>query len=74
MKSLIKKRNLFMSSTLMCLFLSISFSFNSSGIHWFWSDNKSLPIVLILSAIILGILWVRTQKKIKNEKDQNSSL
>jgi len=69
MKELIKKRNLFMSTTIMCVLLTIAFSFDSIGIHWFWSGNIPVAIVLGVLAIILGTFWFRTQRKIKEFKN-----
>ncbi|NQU66549.1 MAG: hypothetical protein HQ510_01270 [Candidatus Marinimicrobia bacterium] len=66
MKELIKKRNFFMSITFMSAFLTVTFSFDSIGIHWFWSDNIPVAIVLGILAIILGTFWFRTQRKIKD--------
>ncbi len=66
MKELIKKRNFFMSVTFMSALLTVTFSFDSIGIHWFWSDNIPGAIVLGILAIILGIFWFRTQRKIKD--------
>ena len=53
-----------MSTTIMCAFLAVTFSFDSIGIHWFWSDNIPVAIVLGVLAIILGTFWFRTQRKI----------
>jgi len=70
MKELIKKRNLFMSTAIMCVLLTVAFSFDSIGIHWFWSGNIPVAIVLGVLAIILGTFWFRTQRKIKELKNQ----
>ncbi len=70
MKELIKKRNLFMSTTLMCALLTVTFSFDSIGIHWFWSDNIPVAIVLGILAIILGTFWFRVQRKMKEFLNQ----
>ncbi len=69
MKELIKKRNLFMSTTLMCVLLIVAFSIDSMGIHWFWSSNIPVVIVLGIFAIIFGTSWFRTQIKIKELKN-----
>ena len=65
MKELIKKRNMFMSTTLMCGLLTAAFSFDSIGIHWFWSGNIPVAIVLGSLTISLGTFWFRTQRKFK---------
>ncbi len=70
MKEIIKQRNLFMSTTIMCVLLSISFSFDSLGIHWFWADNIPVAIVLGVLSIIFGTFWFRMQRKIRKYNDQ----
>ena len=70
MKEFIKKRNLFMSTTLMCAFLTAAFSFDRIGIHWFWSGNIPVAIMLGVLAIILGTFWFRAQRKIQEFKNQ----
>ena len=65
MKELIKKRNLFMSTTLMCALLIVAFSFDKTGTHWFWADNIPVAMILGILAITLGIFWIKTQKKIQ---------
>ncbi len=65
MKKLIKKRNLFMSTTLMCAFLVVAFSFDKAGVHWFWTDNIPVAIILGVFAIILGVFWYKAQKKVQ---------
>jgi len=60
-----KRRNLFMSATLMLSFLIIAFKFNKDGIKWFWSGQEIVPIILGISAIIFGSLWLLENKKIK---------
>ena len=59
-----KKRNLFMSFTLMFSFLAISFKFDENNIYWFWQDKKLVAVILIIMAIIFVIFWFKEQKKI----------
>lgn len=66
MKESVKQRNLFMSTAIMCALLSVTFSFDSLGIHWFWADSNPVATVLTILAIILGTFWFRTQRKVKN--------
>lgn len=68
MKGSIKKRNLFMSTAIMCALLTVTFSFDSVGIHCFWSDNIPVAIVLGVLAVILGTFWFRTQRKISPQR------
>jgi len=62
-----KKRNLFLSTALMCGFFTIAFSFDSNGIYWLWSDNKLVAVVLAIASLTLGVLWFNTSKRIKAE-------
>ncbi|MGV8964270.1 MAG: hypothetical protein ACOH2V_12950 [Candidatus Saccharimonadaceae bacterium] len=60
-----KKRNLFMSLTLMCGFFCLAFTFDNKGIYWFWADNKPVAIILVLATIILGAFWLKSSGKLK---------
>ncbi len=62
-----KKRNLFMSATIMCGLLSVAFTFKINQVTWLWADSKPVGIILGISAIILGIQWYRQQKLLNNE-------
>ena len=68
-KSLKSRRNLFMSTTLMCALLAATFSFDNTNINWFWSDSIPTAIILGILALILGIFWFRTQREIKELKN-----
>jgi hypothetical protein len=52
-----KRRNLWMSATLMCSFFIVAFKFGSEGINWFWTGQEIVPVILGISAIIFGLLW-----------------
>ena len=60
-----KTRNLFMSLTLMCGFFCIAFTFDKSGMHWFWSESKPVVFILATATIILGLLWFRAVRMLK---------
>ncbi len=60
-----RRKNLWMSVTLMCGFLTIFFQFNKDGIKWFWTGQEIVPIVLLISTLIFGILWFKEYKKIR---------
>ncbi|MEP6464654.1 MAG: hypothetical protein ABJB05_00050 [Parafilimonas sp.] len=62
-----KKRNLFMSFTLMCGFFCIAFTFNNNEIHWLWADLKPVAIILAIATIIFGIFWYKSSRKLKPE-------
>lgn len=72
MKSKGKKsrRNLFMSSTLMCMFLIGTFRFDESSFNWMWTGQIKVPIILGISSIILGIFWIIENRKL-NDKLMN---
>jgi hypothetical protein len=63
-----KKRNLFMSLTLMCGLFCFAFTFNSKGIHWLWSEHKPGVFILAIITVIFGALWIRTASQLKKEK------
>ena len=63
-----KKRNLFMSFTLMFSFLAASFKFDNNNIYWFWQNDMSLAIFFIISAIFFAGLWFAEEKKLKTKK------
>jgi len=67
-KEKMKKRNLFMSTTLMCGLLTLAFTFRIDQITWLWAEHKPVGIILIILTIVLGIQWVRHQKLMKKEK------
>lgn len=52
-----RKRNSFMSATIMCGLLVIAFHFDKDSVHWFWTGNEMVPIILGISAIVFGIFW-----------------
>jgi len=60
------RRNLFMSSTLMCLFLIGTFKFDESSFNWMWTGQIQVPIILGISSIILGIFWIIENRKLKD--------
>ncbi|MGB4849902.1 MAG: hypothetical protein WBP41_18390 [Saprospiraceae bacterium] len=59
-----KKRNLFMSTTLMCGCLCLAFNFDQHGVYWLWSDLKQVAVILGLLTIILGVKWYIASSKI----------
>jgi|GEM_PF-632198 len=67
MKSKGKKsrRNLFMSSTLMCILLIGTFRFDENSINWIWTEQIKVPIILGIASIILGLFWFIENRKIK---------
>ena len=56
-----------MSSTLMCGFLCFAFTFDNVGIHWLWTDNKPVAVILAIATIILGAFWFKSSKRLKHE-------
>lgn len=69
MKSKGKKsrRNLFMSSTLMCMFLIGTFRFDENSFNLIWTGQIQVPIILGISSIILGIFWILENRKLKHK-------
>ncbi|NVO10030.1 MAG: hypothetical protein HXX16_08735 [Bacteroidales bacterium] len=60
-----KKRNLFMSTAIMCGLLCFAFKFDSNGIYWLWANSKPVVVILALASIVLGALWIRESRRIK---------
>lgn len=57
-----RKRNLFMSATLMCGAFMFAFRFDEGSTQWFWTGMEIVPLILGVSAIIFGILWFLESK------------
>jgi hypothetical protein len=60
-----KKRNLWMSLTLMCGLFSIAFTFDNNGIHWLWKETVQVAIVLSLASVIFALLWLKAASRLK---------
>ena len=60
-----RKRNLFMSATLMCGFFIVAFHFDKNGIQWFWTGMEIVPLILGISTIVFGVLWFLESKKVE---------
>jgi len=58
------RRNLFMSATLMCVFIIFTFQFDASHIHWMWEGEIQVPVILGISAFVFALFWFAEQKKI----------
>ena len=56
-----------MSLTLMCGFFCLAFTFDNEGIHWLWEDSKPIAIILGISAIILGLFYLKASRQVKIE-------
>ena len=69
MKSKGKKsrRNLFMSTTLMCMFLIVTFKFDESSFNWMWAEQIQVPILLGILSIVLGVFWIIENRKLKDK-------
>ena len=63
-----KKRNLFMSTTIMCGLFAVAFTFKIDQSTWLWTDRKPVGLILVIMTIILGIQWVRQQKPLNKAK------
>lgn len=62
------RRNLFMSTTLMCSLLAAAFTFDKQGAHWFWSGQPQVAIVLLVLAIVAARFWLRSQKRLHTDQ------
>lgn len=59
-----------MSSTLMCGFLCLAFTFDDNGIYWLWTDVKPVAIILGIGTIIFGVFWFKYARKLKTESQK----
>ena len=57
------RRNLFMSTTLVCLLMAAAFKFDNGGVHWFWSGRPQIAVVLVVLGIVLGANWFRSERR-----------
>ncbi len=64
-----RKRNLFMSATLMCVFITGAFSFDNNAIYWMWEDKIEVSIILGILVIVFGTFWIIEQKKLRVKKN-----
>lgn len=53
-----KRRNLWMSLTLMCGSFCLAFTFDSKGIYWIWNDARPGAILLAIASAIFAVLWM----------------
>lgn len=67
-KDKMRKRNLFMSTTIICGLSVAAFTFRGDQITWFWNDNKPVAIILGILAIVLGTQWIKYQRLLNNAK------
>ncbi len=67
-KEKMKKRNLFMSTIIMCGLFVAAFTFKGDQITWLWADNKPVAIILGILAIVLGTQWIKYQRLLNNAK------
>jgi len=63
-----KRRNLFMSFTLMTGFFTFAFKFDKNNITWMWQNQIQVSVILAISATVFGILWFTENQKIKYKK------
>lgn len=60
-----KQRNLFMSLTIMLGLFTVAFNFNDQQCTWLWVNNKPVAIIMGITAVITGLLWIKYQRKLK---------
>ncbi len=56
--------------TITSLFISMSFSFDKIGIHWFWESNPVVSLVFLFIGLITGYFWLRLVMNLSNGDDQ----
>jgi uncharacterized membrane protein len=57
-----KKRNLFMSTTIMCVLLTGAFTFKNNRFVWFWENNIPVAMMLGVVAVCLALQWRKYRK------------
>ena len=60
-----KKRNLYLSLTIMCGLFSVAFTFSSTQIIWLWKGNEPVGIILAVLAIGFATQLFKHQKLMK---------
>jgi len=63
-----KKRNLFMSATIMCAFFVVAFLFKNGQIYWLWTDNKPAAFIPGIMAVVFGTQWIKHQRLLNHAK------
>ncbi len=58
-----KKRNLFMSATIVCGLLALAIKFSTDGPVWLWHDTPPVGVILALLSAIFATQWVHYQKR-----------
>ncbi len=56
------RRNLFLSTSLMCFLLAGTFKFDLLGTHWLWAGRTETAVILVVLGLVLGVLWIRAQE------------
>ena len=64
-RSLLQKRSLYLAFTILFLLLSVSFTFDSNGIHWMWSKTPVNALIFVVFAIFNGIKYRRLSPRLK---------
>jgi hypothetical protein len=63
-----KKRNLFMASTIFCALFIVAFTFKADQIDWLWTDHKPVAIVFGVLTIIFIFQWLKHQRLLGKSK------
>jgi len=43
---------------------TVAFNFNDEQLTWLWTDNIPVAIILGITTIITGIIWIKYQRKL----------
>ncbi len=68
MNKLTRQRNYYLSVTILCALLAVSFKFDSMGFTWLWSDRPEIALVLAVLAGIFGFLLLISQQKLHRQQ------
>ncbi len=62
---------LFLSAvTIVFFFISLSFSLDKIGVHWFWESNPVVSIIFLFLGIISGYFWLRLLMNLSDSNHQ----
>ncbi len=65
MDKLTRRRNYYLSMTILCALLAVSVKFSALGFSWVWADRPEIAIVLAVMAGVFGVLLLYSQRQLQ---------
>lgn len=53
------KKSRFLAPVILLALLTVAFRFDEGSVHWLWSDQPIVAVILGTGALVLGIFLVR---------------